>query len=157
VASSPDSTKTWTNFNIHFAAAHREFRLTNQTAQQSGFHSDSMMIGHHPYQGTSDAIVQLAVATASNRGMVATLTDNNVKLTLQLETSQAYIQKLKEYIVQLKLKIKPAWQGQRPAKTMANDNYCWSHGYQVHNEHTSASCKNQKDGHQKEVTKNNPM
>jgi hypothetical protein len=44
--------------------------------------------------------------------MVATLTVTNAKLTLQLETSQAYIKKLKEDIVQLQLKIKPPWQGQ---------------------------------------------
>jgi hypothetical protein len=36
--------KTWAQFKIDFAAAHREFRLTNQTAQQSGFHSANMMI-----------------------------------------------------------------------------------------------------------------
>jgi hypothetical protein len=28
----------------HFATAHREFRLTNQTTQQPGFHSANMMI-----------------------------------------------------------------------------------------------------------------
>jgi hypothetical protein len=36
--------KTWVQFKSHFATAHREFRLTNQTAQQSGFHSANMMI-----------------------------------------------------------------------------------------------------------------
>jgi hypothetical protein len=36
--------KTWAQFKIDFATAHREFRLTNQTAQQSGFHSANMMI-----------------------------------------------------------------------------------------------------------------
>jgi hypothetical protein len=36
--------KTWLQFKLDFAAAHREFRLTNQTAQQSGFHSVTMMI-----------------------------------------------------------------------------------------------------------------
>jgi hypothetical protein len=36
--------KTWAQFKIYFATAHREFRLTNQTAQQSGFHSANMMI-----------------------------------------------------------------------------------------------------------------
>jgi hypothetical protein len=153
----PEAQKTWTNFKIHFAAAHREFRLTNQTAQQSGFDSANMMIKHHPYQGTADAIAQLTVSTASDRDTVATLTATNAKLTFKLETSQAYIKKLKEGIVQLNLNIKPAWQGQRPAKTTDNDNYCWSHGYQVHNEHTSASCKNQEEGHKKKVTKNNPM
>jgi hypothetical protein len=106
--SSPGSANTWTNFKIHFAAAHREFRLTNQTAQKSGFHSASMMIEYHHYQGTADAIVHLAVAASCDRDTVATLTATTAKLTLQLETSQAYIQKLKEDIVQLKLNIKPA-------------------------------------------------
>jgi hypothetical protein len=153
----PAAQKSLTNLKIHFAAAHREFSLTNQTAHNSEFHSARMMIEHHPYQGITDAILQLAVATASDNDTVATLTDTNARLTLQLETSQAYVKNPKEDIVQLKIKIKPAWQGQRPAKTTNNDNYCWSHGYQVHNEHTSASCKNHKKGHKKEATKTNPM
>jgi hypothetical protein len=36
--------KTWAQFKIDFATDHREFRLTNQAAQQSGFHSANMMI-----------------------------------------------------------------------------------------------------------------
>jgi hypothetical protein len=36
--------KTWAQFKIDFATAHSEFRLTNQTAQQSGFHSANMII-----------------------------------------------------------------------------------------------------------------
>jgi hypothetical protein len=88
---------------------------------------------------------------------VAILTATNAKLTLQLEMSQAYAQKLKDEIAQLKLKLKPAWQGQRPYKTTNNDNYCLSHGYQLHNGHMSASCKNRKEGHQTEATKANPM
>jgi hypothetical protein len=145
----PAAQKTWTNFKIHFEAAYHEFRLTNQNAQQSGFHSSNKMIKYHHYQVTADAIAKLEVATASDRKTVAILTATNVKLTLQLKTSQAYVQKLKEYIVQFKLKIKPAWKGQGPSKTTDNGKYCWSHGYQLHNKHTRASCKNQKEGHKK--------
>jgi hypothetical protein len=36
--------KTWAQFKLDFATAHHEFRLTNQTAHQSGFHSANMMI-----------------------------------------------------------------------------------------------------------------
>jgi hypothetical protein len=36
--------KTWAQFKLDFATAHREFHLTYQTAQQSGFHSANMMI-----------------------------------------------------------------------------------------------------------------
>jgi hypothetical protein len=149
----PSAHKSWTNFKIHFAAAHREFRLTNQTAQQSGLNSANMMIEDHQYQGAADTIAQLAVATASDREMVAIITATNAKLTLQLETSQYYVQKLKEDIAQLKLKLKPGWKGQRPSKTMNNDNYCCSHGYQVKNGHTIASCKHKKEGHKTETGK----
>jgi hypothetical protein len=38
------ATKMWAQFKIGFATAHREFRLTNQTSQQSGFHIANMMI-----------------------------------------------------------------------------------------------------------------
>jgi hypothetical protein len=58
-----------------------------------------------------DAIVQFTVETAlaSDRDTFSTLAATNAKLTLQLETCQAYVKKLKEDIVQLKLNIKPAW------------------------------------------------
>jgi hypothetical protein len=63
--------KTWAQFKLDFSTAHREFRLTNQTAQQSGFYSANMMIGQgrdETMQVTVDAISQLATATASDRG-----------------------------------------------------------------------------------------
>jgi hypothetical protein len=109
--------KTWAQFKIDFATAHREFWLTNQTAHQSGFHSATMMIEQgrdDSMQDTVDAIAQLATATASDRGTVATLTTTNDKLVNQLESAQALIAQLKNEIATLKNKIKPAWQGQRP-------------------------------------------
>jgi hypothetical protein len=60
-------------FKIDFAASHREFRLMNQTDQQSGFQSDNMMIEQgrgEAMQGPVDTIAQLATATASDRGTV---------------------------------------------------------------------------------------
>jgi hypothetical protein len=126
--------KTWAQFKIDFATAHREFRLTNQTAQQSGFHSANMMIEQgrdESMQDTAEEIAQLATAAASDRGTVATLTTTNSKLATQLESARALIAQLKKEIAQLKSKLKPAWQGQRPVKTTNNDSYCWSHGYQV--------------------------
>jgi hypothetical protein len=96
--------KTWAQFKLDFATAHREFCLTNQTAQQSGFHSANMMIeqGHdESMQDTVDAIAQLATATASYRGTVATLTTTNAKLATQLEAAHAQIAQLKNEIATL--------------------------------------------------------
>jgi hypothetical protein len=148
--------KTWAQFKIDFTTAHREFRLTNQTAQQSGFHSANMMIEHgrdDSMQETVEGIAQLATATASDRGTVATLTTTNAKLANQIEAAHALIVQLKNEIATLKNKTKPARQGQRPAKTTNNDSYCWSHGYQVAKLHTSATCNMKKNGHQDAATK----
>jgi hypothetical protein len=126
--------KTWAQFKLDFATAHREFCLTNQTAQKSGFHSANMMIeqgNEETMQDAVNAIAQLATATASDRGTVATLTTTNAKLATQIEAAQAQIAQLNDEIAALKNKIKPAWQGQRPIKTTNNESYCWSHGYQV--------------------------
>jgi hypothetical protein len=63
--------KTWAQFKIDFATAHRECRLTNQTAKQSGFHSANMMIEpgrDDSMQETAEAIAQLATATTYDRG-----------------------------------------------------------------------------------------
>jgi hypothetical protein len=152
--------KTWAQFKLDFATAHREFRLTNQTAQQSGFHSDNMMIEQQhdeSMRDTVDAIVQLATATASDRGTVATLNTTNAKLATQPEAAHAQIAQLKNEIATLKNKIKPAWQGQRPVKTTNNDSYCWSHGSQVAKSHMSATCNMKKSGHQDIANKTNTM
>jgi hypothetical protein len=68
------SGKTWAQFKIDFATAHRELSITNQTAQQLGFHSANMMIEQgraESMQDMAEAIAQLATATASDRGTVA--------------------------------------------------------------------------------------
>jgi hypothetical protein len=152
--------KTWAQFKIDFATAHREFRLTNQTAQQSGFHSANMMSEQgrdDSMQETAQAIAQLATDTASDRGTVATLTTTNAKLANQLEAANALIAQLKSEIATLKNRIKPVWKGQRPARTTNNDSYCWSHGYQVAKSHTSATCNVRKTRHQESATKSDIM
>jgi hypothetical protein len=108
-------------------------------------------------QDTVDAIAQLATATASDRGTVATLTTTNAKPAAQLEASHTEIALLKSEITTLKNKIKPAWQGKRPVKTTNNDSYCWSHGYKVAKSHTSATCNMKKSGHQDAANKGKTM
>jgi 6-pyruvoyl-tetrahydropterin synthase len=152
--------KTWAQFKIDFATEHREFRLTNQTAHQSGFHSANMMIEQSRPESmneTAEAITQLATVTASDRSTVATLTTANAKLASQLEADNALIAQLNNEIATLKSKIKPAWQGQRPMRATNNDSYCWSHGHQVAKSHTSATCNMKKSGHQDAAIKSNTM
>jgi predicted RNase H-like nuclease (RuvC/YqgF family) len=106
---------------------------------------------------TAEAIAQLATATASNRSTAATLTTTNAKLSTQLEAAHALIAQLKKEIATLKIKIKPVWKGQRPARTTNNDSYCWSHRFQVSKSHTSATCSVRKTGHQENATRIDTM
>jgi hypothetical protein len=65
--------------------------LINQTAKKYGFHIANMMIEHargDTMQGTVNVIAQLATATKSERGTVATLTTTNAKLVSQLEAAK---------------------------------------------------------------------
>ena len=45
----------------------------------------------------------------------------------------------------------------RPCKHHDNGNYCWTHGYHVRNNHTSATCQNKAPGHQDQATHDNMM
>jgi hypothetical protein len=38
-----------------------------------------------------------------------------------------------------------------------NDNYCWSHGYQIHEDHTSMTCTRRAEGNKEAATKDNNM
>jgi hypothetical protein len=106
---------------------------------------------------TFDVIAQRATVMASDLGKVTTLTMTNDKLASQLEAAQSYIKMIKDEILALKAKLKPAWQSQRPTKSTNSNTYFWSHGHQVLKDHTSATCKAKKDGQQEMVTKDNIM
>jgi hypothetical protein len=111
--------KTWAQFKIDIATAHLEFWLTNQTAQQSGFHIANMMIEQgrdDSMQDTVDAIAQLETATASDRGTVATLNTTNAKLANQLEAAHALIAQLKNEIATLKTRLNLLGRVSNPSK-----------------------------------------
>jgi hypothetical protein len=81
--------KTWTQFKSHFAAAHRQHKqIQGESAATVGYHSDNAAIGQTEYQmaeATIGALANLAMATAADRGVVAALTQANVRLVKQLE------------------------------------------------------------------------
>jgi hypothetical protein len=45
----------------------------------------------------------------------------------------------------------------RPMYKTKNNNYCWSHGYQVGFQHSSATCTERKEGHNPATTNTNIM
>jgi hypothetical protein len=85
-------------------------------------------------ESTIGALANLAIATAADRGVVATLTEANARLVKQLEDSSNELRELKALIKNERL-------GKRCQRSFnpSPNNYFWTHGYKVANNHTSLS------------------
>jgi hypothetical protein len=80
---------TWSNFKVHFAAAHLHHKqIQGESAANSGYHAANTAVGKTEDQmdeSTIDALANLATTTATYRGIFATVTEENSCLAIQLE------------------------------------------------------------------------
>ncbi len=155
--------KTWDNFKAAFATAHQEYRETQTTSKQAGYHSANSAAAFE-LQDTVEALANLATATAADRSTVAQLSATNASLTTELAQQTAQLATARAEITALKIEVASLKRpGQatplRPPRvyTHTNTNYCWSHGYKVSRHHTSQTCGGPKDGHQRDATRQNTM
>jgi hypothetical protein len=95
----PCAEKTWTHFNSHFAAAHRQHKqMQGESAATAGYHSANAAMTQnedHMAEATIGALANLATATAADRGVVASLTQANSRLAKQLEENSSELRELK--------------------------------------------------------------
>lgn len=146
-----EADKTWSNFKKHFSEAHRVLKLQQRTSQQAGFHSANLAQGIFQHQQpaarfideATEALANLATASAADRQAFSTLTNTIADLTAQLKAKDDEIAKLKKFQVT-----------RRPRN---NNNYCWTHGFLVGKQHTSESCHTPAPGHKKEATARNTL
>jgi hypothetical protein len=111
-------------------------------------------------------MANLATATPSDRETVMTLTRAIATLTDQLKAKD-FSAKSQEAEVRRLLGVqgntRPAAAAGTPTTYVRksyktkNDNYCWSHGYQVGLNHTSANCTMKAPGHKDNAIKTNIM
>jgi hypothetical protein len=101
---------------------------------------------------TIGALANLATSTATNRGVVATLTESNPRLAKQLEDNASELRELKALLK----KERTERRGQLTFNPYPS-NYFWTHGYKVANTHAGLSCNFPKQGHNREATRVNNM
>jgi hypothetical protein len=116
--------------------------------------------------GFVTAMANLATANSADRETVATLTRAIASLTDQSKAKDIWA-KSQEAEVRLLLRTHgnarpPVAPGPintyvRKSYKTNNDNYCWSHGYQVGLNHTSDNCTKKSPGHKDNATKANIM
>jgi hypothetical protein len=90
--------------------------------------------------------------TATDRGVVSTLSEANARLAKQLEYNASELRDLKALLK----KEGTERIGQHTFNRSPN-NYCWTYGYKVANTHTRLSCKFPKQGHKPEATRADNM
>jgi hypothetical protein len=163
--------QTWVDFRREFARSQREQRIISSTASGAGYHTAK--VAEHYFHnslpadnGFVTAMANLATATSDDRETVATLTKAIATLTEQLKAKYIWA-KFQEAELKCLLgghtsaaPIVPTTPGSadvRKSYKTKNDNYSWSHGYQVGLAHTSANCNKKAPGHKDAATKDNIM
>jgi hypothetical protein len=148
--------KTWSNFKVHFDASHCQYnQMQGESATNSGYHAANAAVGQTEDQmaeATIGALTNLETATATGRGVVATLTEANSRLARQLEDRSNELKEIKAF-----LKKERDDRNGHITFNPSPENYCWTHGYKVANIRTSQSCNYTKNGHKRGATKADNM
>jgi hypothetical protein len=118
----------------------------------------------------SEALAMMATASAADRDTMSNLVTSKYQLSTHLAERSAALATANETIHSLR-SVSSAIGGSAytsaaryPSNGTArvhpatnNENYCWSHGYQIHADHTSMTCTRRAEGHQELATKANNM
>jgi hypothetical protein len=106
----------------------------------------------HMTEATIGSLANMATATASDRGVVAALTQANSHLVKQLEETSSELRELKDLLNQERRDKR----GPRSFNS-SSSHYCWIHGYKVGRTHASLTCNTPKPSHKAEATRADNM
>jgi hypothetical protein len=165
--------QTWADSRREFARAQQEQRIISSTASGAGYHTANVAKHYAPTtmpanNGLVTAMANLAAANSADRETVATLTRaiDIATLTDQLKAKDIWA-KAQEADVRRLLSTHgnprppvvpgPTNTYMRKYYKTNNENYCWSHGYQVGLNHKSANCTKKAPCHKDNATKANIM
>ena len=88
--------------------------------------------------------------------MLADLTTTNRDLAAQLAAKDTELAKLRAQLANRPNKPTRAPTNQT-TRRYTNNNYCWTHGWDIADKHTGETCANPAEGHKKGATRANPM
>jgi len=166
----PALDKTWQNLKDFFTLAQRVLRKENTlTSGRQGYANNAEEKYEEEQHSAASALVNLATATASDRETIASLTSTNANLINQMQEKDTKINDLQKQLAAAlgnnnnnntnynNNNNNNNYNNRSGKKRFSNTNYCWTHGYDMHDTHTSASCKTKAEGHQDGATVKNNM
>jgi hypothetical protein len=157
----PAAQKTWPTFKADFSLAQQEMRESQTTTQGAGFHSANAALTADFQQQTFEALANLATATESDRSAISNLTGTNSARTTQLARTSVKLGTALADIAALRLELSASpnnnnrrnihgdgnWSHNRnrnnnnhgpTVRKYFNENYCWTHGYHIANDHSTS-------------------
>lgn len=158
----PIAGRTWPDFKQYMVARQIEQLEHSTTARGAGYHSTAanalLEVERANYINAAEALTNLAMATANDRSALAALTNTVQQQTDQIKTKDELITSLKKQLTDLRKNGATSTNKNKPATARTDQgSYCWTHGFHVHKDHNSGTCKYKKEGHQDTATRNNPM
>jgi hypothetical protein len=149
--------RTWLDFKTFMVERQIEQLEHATTACGARYHAAAanalLEIERANYNNAAEALSNLATATASDCSALAALTNTVQQQTKQIKAKDKLIASLKKQLVDKRKENKKAAAAARPDQ----GSYCWTHGFHVHKDHNSGTCKYKKPGHQDGATRTNPM
>ena len=147
--------RTWPTFKLIFTAAARELREMQSLSGNSQY-ANSVQVQHDLMEQTAMALSNLALSAQQNQTDVANVVTANTTLTTQQTTTAATLT-----AILARLNALEGGNGRAAPRRNNNNNnnesYCHSHGRTRRDDHTSATCRNKKEGHNDAATLHNRL
>jgi hypothetical protein len=142
----PPANQTYDAFKLHFLKAQKNHRNQQRTMKQSNYGLSVTHMEEMAEKFAGYVAVDRAEKDSDRNRILQTLSNMESKHAKELAELKALMLNMG--------KPGPATGIAPPVaaariRTPPTDNgsYCWSHGYLVHRQHTSATCRNKKEGH----------
>ena len=164
---------------------HDQLRTTKQAGFHSNHANHKTTTETQPPAEYHEALINLASSAAANRKLLTTLANSvatikqhinqlntphpntcNNPVNIDTATDSTALSSLTTSITKLQQQLRDLKKENNnlcnsnnchPCKCRDNGNYCWTHGYRVGNNQTSATCQNKAPGHQDQATCTNTM
>jgi hypothetical protein len=152
-------------WKVAFHLAHLKLQCQLQASGVGGTLGSTPAVTLDPAVTTDQlgtAFNNLALIAANNTTVLQQLTVSNLALSSLVTTLTAANKKLADALAKSKSTSPPAAMPGAPkpvrsTNTPVPGNYCWTHGHQCSQHHTSATCSNKAAGHKDDATAANTM
>jgi hypothetical protein len=155
----PVEEKTWANFKpAIFAAEQRDLEDNPTTNKANGYYTANNARAKKSAKNSSnppDSVSPTSNYSASATPSLMSQSENeSPEYALMAKTLDTLVSKMNA-LTDSKTSGGPNKRQKREGSTphVPNENYCWSHGYRVNAEHTSATCTKRNPGHIETATR----